>query len=232
MALDLHSTSTSLLIAAGYESGHSFLYHRTTPSWQKIYSSQPHSQPILSLFVSPYLDYFLTSSADAIIAKHPFPTDPPLHASDELNKPIKTIQTKHSGQQGLQIRSDGKVFATAGWDSRVRVYSSKTMRELAVLKWHRDGCFATAFAEILPNGTSPGEGTEEKSRPHDLLDDGTNTFSEKSPAQLPTSTDQPIINSKDYMDLTVQQHRDLKAKWTHWLAAGSKDGKVSLWDIY
>lgn len=32
--------------------------------------------------------------------------------------------------------------------------------------------------------------------------------------------------------LSVQQQRDEKARMTHWLAAGSKDGKVSLWDVY
>jgi len=32
--------------------------------------------------------------------------------------------------------------------------------------------------------------------------------------------------------MTVKEERDRKAKTTHWLAAGSKDGKISLWDIY
>ena len=31
---------------------------------------------------------------------------------------------------------------------------------------------------------------------------------------------------------TISRHRARKAQTTHWLAAGSKDGKVSLWDIY
>jgi hypothetical protein len=32
--------------------------------------------------------------------------------------------------------------------------------------------------------------------------------------------------------MTVREEREQKAKTTHWLAVGSKDGKVSLWDIY
>jgi hypothetical protein len=32
--------------------------------------------------------------------------------------------------------------------------------------------------------------------------------------------------------LTVSQQRLARSKATHWLAAGSKDGRVSLWDIY
>jgi len=30
----------------------------------------------------------------------------------------------------------------------------------------------------------------------------------------------------------IQQQRSQKAQLTHWLAAGSKDGKITLWDIY
>ncbi|KAH6698929.1 WD repeat-containing protein, partial [Verticillium dahliae] len=57
--------------------------------------------------------------------------------------------TKHSGQQSLRFRDDGRVFATGGWDAMVRVYSGKTMKEVAVLKWHEVGCYAVAFAGVL-----------------------------------------------------------------------------------
>ena len=111
------------------------------------------------------------------------------------------MQTKHAGQQSLAVRSDEKIFATAGWDGRVRVYSAKTMKELAVLRWHKEGCYAVAFANI---DSTPD------------MD-----MSEVSPCQI-------LVKH----DLTVSEQRTAKAKLTHWLAAGSKDGKVSWWDIY
>ena len=148
----------------------------------------------------PY-DYYITSSADAMIAKHPFPLEQGIWNA-EL-KPIKICQTKHSGQQGLRIRSDGKIFATAGWDARVRVYSAKTMKELAVLKWHKTGCYATAFAQTEIS-------VQEPETTNDEIGDTTLTKQNHS----------------------VQQRRDEKAQTTHWLVAGSKDGKISLWDIY
>lgn len=104
---------------------------------------------MLSLSVSPYPDtapYFFTSSADAIIAKHSLPIPAP---TTPVSRPAKVVNTKHSGQQSISVRSDGKIFATAGWDTRIRVYSVKTMKELAVLKWHRDGCYAVAFGQVL-----------------------------------------------------------------------------------
>lgn len=161
---------------------------------------------VLSLDVLPSRDSYFTSSADAIIAKHPLDLR---NSTVGESKPLKVVQTKHSGQQSLRVRSDGKILATAGWDSRVRVYSAKTLNELAVLKWHKEGCYAVAFAEIDPPLSPPSDG-----------------------GQLLTTENELVTSQKTSAVKTVQQERNEKAQSTHWLAAGSKDGKVSLWDIY
>ncbi|KAL8946376.1 MAG: hypothetical protein Q9222_007217 [Ikaeria aurantiellina] len=176
-----------------------------------------HSNAILGIVLSmatlPSGDCYLTSSADAVIAKHPLPAVQGIWKT-EL-KPYKVTQTKHSGQQGIQVRSDAKIFATAGWDARVRVYSAKTMKEVAVLTWHKVGCYTTAFAEIRNCDIVKTEEDvcvkqEEEDEDHD--------------DQITTRQMLPVA--------TVQQRRDAKAQTTHWLAVGSKDGKISLWDIY
>jgi len=146
----------------------------------------------------------MTSSADAIIAKHPLPIltaapAPDAPGTSPPNEPIKVIHTKHYGQQSTAIRSDGRIFATAGWDSRIRVYSIKTMKELAVLKWHREGCYAVAFGEILDGGGGGGE------------QEGDGDAREV---------------------LSVEKRREKRVKETHWVAGGAKDGKISLWEIY
>ena len=194
MALGLHYTiSNDLCVLVGYESGYTAIWkqHPPTRQWQTIYSHKAHSQPVLSLDIAPSSGYFYTSSADAIIARHPL-----VEGIGET----KEVQTKHAGQQALRVRSDQKIFATAGWDSRVRVYATKSMQELAVLKWHKEGCYALAFADVSPT-----------------------TINDESMAG-----DSSVVKR----ELTVSEQRIAKAKTTHWLAAGSKDGKVSLWDIY
>ncbi|KAH7035801.1 WD40-repeat-containing domain protein [Microdochium trichocladiopsis] len=260
MALALLRRASVLLLVVGYENGVVVVAQQSYQgSWDVTYRSQLHTQPVLSLDVSPAQDYFLTSGADALIIKHPIPgfiaspgkdevtLGPELngnvatehqHSNDTPTAPrsgvsllssalagearsprpipiaqrevvttsLKVINTKHSGQQSLHIRSDGKIFATAGWDSKVRVYSCKTMAELAVLKWHEAGCYATAFADL--GGPQVGG---------------------------PASQDQSALASAQHLsskDLSVKGRRIRQAKETHWLAAGSKDGKVSLWDIY
>ncbi|KAL1967998.1 hypothetical protein VTN77DRAFT_2415 [Rasamsonia byssochlamydoides] len=242
----LSSQGGELYVLSGYEDGHVMVYttsdHTNGPlsssvpwRWEKLYASRPHTQPVLSLDVSPGKEkgnYFLTSSADALIVKHPIPQvarsgskakgkQKEEETKEEQKTPLKVLNTKHAGQQGLRVRSDSKIFATAGWDARVRVYSCKTMKELAVLKWHKEGCYSVAFAEILE---------EEEDREGGVSSSTT------------ASTSSDGRDNEDFLDLTapppvtglkaVQQQRSQKAQQTHWLAAGSKDGKISLWDIY
>ena len=159
--------------------------------------------------MSPCKDHYITSSADASIVKHPFPCQKGIFKT--TLKPIKLAATKHSGQQGLSYRSDGRIFSTAGWDTATRIYSAKTLKEVAVLKWHKEGCFATAFGAI---------------------------HTESETATTVASTDPELgldateITKSGTATLTVQEKRDHTAQSTHWLAVGSKDGKVSLWDIF
>lgn len=197
--------TTQLTVIAGYESGYTVV-SRLSPTygWQVLYTAQPHSQPVLSLDVSLSKDFYLTSSADAILAKHPIPVVAETLRPAIETLPLKTQQTKHSGQQNLRIRSDGKIFATAGWDSKVRVYATKSLKELAVLKWHKEGCYSLAFADVKEDSAEDEEFEEGKGK--ELV--------------------------KRSGEMTVKQERLWKAKTTHWLAVGNKDAKVSLWDIY
>ena len=201
MALRLlrEKTHGSLTLIVGYEDGRTAVYVRSDLSsfgepwnWQKTFNCKAHSQPVLGLDAMYTSGVFLTSSADANIAKGVFP-------STEPDKLQKIVATKHAGQQGLTIRSDDKIFATAGWDKMIRVYSMKTLRELAVLKWHKEGCYAVAFAKMDANLSGECD--------------------ENSPEG---------VSSMDKMKL----ERAADAQQRHWLAAGGKDGKISLWDIY
>ncbi|KAL1953309.1 hypothetical protein VTO42DRAFT_3016 [Malbranchea cinnamomea] len=245
MAVQLFfSNAGDLYIVSGYEDGRAMVHVRrgleediknqdastVEWTWERIYMNKPHSQPVLSLEISPTTrDYFLTSAADVIIAKHPIPSQQPPGSkageqsatSPELST-LKLVNTKHSGQQGLKIRSDGKIFVTAGWDFRARVYSCKTMKELAVLKWHKDGCYSIALADVGVNfddGTTATVSTEKAN--------GEGGATESSDSRTVSIDPQ---GGRTLAEIKLQRSR--KAQLTHWVAAGSKDGKISLWDIY
>lgn len=217
--------------------------------WHTVYASTPHSQPILSLSLLPTNDDFFshckyfTSAADSLIASHTIPL--PRSSSTELlfadpEKP-KVIDTKHAGQQSLRIRNDGKIFATAGWDGRVRVYGTKTMKELACLKWHREGIYAVAFAEIMDKQSDDLDGgrldtdklaggrrAEDRSPNHGECKIASRT-DERTGQELARRESTSTVESNS---MPVSERREQQTQQTHWLAAGSKDGKISLWDIY
>ena len=306
MALSLFWAEGSLTLITGFENGHAMVARlRTRGSWDVVYKAQSHSQPILSLDVAPDKTYFLTSGADAVIAKHPIPSpntnlsaqkkpavnnvqssqpeaesstsaepvraaasSPPPPPSGtptsllsaalagESNKsppktpitstkraaeptmgPIKTVNTKHAGQQGLRARrADGKVFATAGWDGRVRVYSARTLAELAVLRWHDVGCYAVAFADVDGGVEAEGaardgpgtEGLEERGKDKEK-EEASGGEKEETEGEAMQSA---VTSRMPDAELTVKDRRIRMAKEAHWLAAGSKDGRISLWDIY
>lgn len=267
MALSLFHQGQTLTLVAGYENGQATVAQPDDRgNWNTKYQAKCHTQPILSLDVSPRRDFFLTSSADATIAKHPLPAaqeaklgqdthpgkdqnfgnaepgalatgksllsaalasetrpvpaKPTTAAPETPSHPLKTVNTKHSGQQSLRMRSDGRIFATAGWDSAVRVYSAKTLNEVAVLKWHRVGCYATAFAEIETETATE----DAREAPAEVSSQSQGTQEGGDGTSLTTV---PKL-----VELTVRDKRIRQAKTAHWLAAGSKDGKVSLWDVF
>ena len=258
MSLSLFRQGGCATLIAAFENGHASVHRLLNDGqWMMTYRTQAHSQPVLSMMVSPDHEHFFTSSADAIIAKHPIPKDLQTviktvpGASDERvveiidedtpsvlsaslksaggaggnspateqrpwSHPIKVVNSKHAGQQGLAVRSDGRIFATAGWDSKARVYSCKTLKELAVLEWHKVGCYTVAFPDICLGASS------------DRFGDAQSKETGQGERSSHDRTVAAIANSRSL----VKDQRVRQATATHWLAVGAKDGKISLWDIY
>ncbi|KAK1251194.1 hypothetical protein MKX07_005749 [Trichoderma sp. CBMAI-0711] len=147
----------------------------------------------------------------------------------EWEHPLKVVNTKHSGQQSLKVRSDGKLLATAGWDSKIRVYSTKTLKELAVLSWHKVGAYAVAFASVDEPSTplTTSQPTDFKQPVESDMGDTTDVSQEEG-----STGSRQVRSLAKGAGMSVKDRRLQLAKTAHWIAAGAKDGKVSLWDIY
>ncbi|KAH7398413.1 WD40-repeat-containing domain protein [Pyrenochaeta sp. MPI-SDFR-AT-0127] len=144
----------------------------------------------------------LLSSAPPQSKIRPPPPPPP---TVMIQAPYKTIDTKHAGQQSLCVRSDGRLLITGGWDARIRIYSAKTLKEVAVLKWHKEGVYAVAFGEILESLDLTNQ---------EASDDGNEL------ARRETGLSR------------LQRQREAQMQLKHWVVAGAKDGKVSLWQVF
>ena len=166
-------------------------------------STHPQQSAYKAGGLSSLLGKGLTPSKTA----QPAPSPPPSALS--IQTPYKVNNTKHAGQQSLSVRSDGRILATGGWDSRVRIYSTKTLKEVAVLKWHKEGVYAVAFGKIL-------EAVNLEHNPKD---------------ETNRRTDKEITNRERGFS-KLQRQREEKMQVKHWVAAGAKDGKVSLWEVF
>ena len=209
MTMKLIQRDNNLFLCTGYESGHTIVQtlEREKNEWDTIHVAQSHSQPVLSIGISPNLQTYFSCAADAVIAEHPLfkEEDKEQSSSYGVETYARKVTIGHTGQQLIRVRSDGRILATAGWDGRIRVYSTKTLKELAVLIWHKQGCYAVDFACVTCNVISNRQ---------DNFDAG-----KKSPVHRTQS-------------MKLIHKRETRAQSIHWIAAGSKDGKVSLWDIY
>ncbi|KAI9649685.1 Astra associated protein 1 Asa1 [Ciborinia camelliae] len=224
MCLELffHPVTKCLTVISGYEDGSVSVFSLTSPAstlssssasisslpppqWNTTYQSKSHIQPILSLSLDPNHKFFMTSGADDRIIKYTIPTtsskskSPSTSTSkstlDSNKAEPKILKTAHAGQQSIQIRNDGKIVVTAGWDGRARVYGVGKMRELAVLKWHKEGCFAVAVADVLEGEKEGGGGGGD-------------------------GKEQELMGRLGQLDVKGERLR--KARETHWVAVGGK----------
>lgn len=160
LLVDIPNTD-SLLVIVGYESGlvAGFKLEGTKPVL--IYATKCHSQPILSLDLdATSFAWFMSSSADAKIVQHPL-MDLVVGTPDPWGiMPLLSYDTKHSGLASLAVRSDSKIFATAGWDGMIRVFSTRrstkqSFKCLAVFKGGRqNGVTTVAFSPISEQPTT------------------------------------------------------------------------------
>jgi WD40 repeat protein len=67
------------------------------------------------------------------------------------------LEVGHAGVGAVAIRPDQKIFATGGWDKRVRVWDFKRARPLAILKAHAGAVNCLAFSNtdnLLVSGSA------------------------------------------------------------------------------
>lgn len=202
MALLLANDGNRLV--AGYESGHIMVFDLKVAFAPRLaYFNKCHNHPVLSLSLDRSNNTYLSCAADSLVARHDL-TEPKL---------LHVVNTKHSGLNSISVRSDGKVFATAGWDGMVRVFS-RAMKPLAVLKGGEGGVSCVDFGPVLVSNAMTTAGTT----------DTTAYIADKTDTRADTSILKVIKSSLS--------SRQIRTSATHHLAVGGKNGRVLLYNIY
>jgi len=58
---------------------------------------------------------------------------------------VKEFALQKGGIADVKIRHDNRIFATAGWDHRVRIFDFQKYHPLAILKYHTGTVHSLAF---------------------------------------------------------------------------------------
>jgi WD40 repeat protein len=152
-----------LRLLAAYENGQVVLYGFAREDkmtsvegvgWDEIWAAKLHVESIMAMLVSSDDTLALTVSADHLVGRYD------LTASSGDTSEFCTIhRTKNPGNSAVAMRRDGKGWAIAGWVGRIRLYSTRTLKSLGTLEYHKKSCQALVFANMLtPSAVDLGKG--------------------------------------------------------------------------
>ncbi|KAI7818075.1 hypothetical protein BC939DRAFT_522758 [Gamsiella multidivaricata] len=177
--------------------------------------------------------YAVSCGSDNVLAKYDL--DGSLQGVPEVTQ----VALKANGIADIKIRSDNKIIGLAGWDGRIRVYSAKTLKPLAVLKHHRESLYCLAFAavnsvESAAAGTDAdvSSGEYDGKQPLETRDGGHAEKKEDGSDAWSDSGSDSESEEEDNSDL--EDALEERRRWSrrHWIAVGGKENRVSLWELY
>jgi len=134
------------IIVRGCEDGSVGVWDCTAARW--IANTKLHQDAVLSVAMIAGGQRGLSCSADKTVVAWALDLS---REGSEVCQPKTTIEIGQRGVGEVALRPDQKLFAVASWDHRVRVYNLKTLKPLALLKYHTNSVNAVAFSS--DNGT-------------------------------------------------------------------------------
>ncbi|CCM03104.1 uncharacterized protein FIBRA_05224 [Fibroporia radiculosa] len=160
------SERQQLRLLCAYENGSvtSWGYMRTDKEtsvegvgWEAIWSVKLHVESgalFMAMAVSRDASFALTVSADHLIGRGRLHAVQLAESPDTRESACAVHRTKHPGNAAVAIRDDGRVCAVGGWDGRIRLYSTRSMKPLGTLDYYKKSCQAVAFARLAPHVAS------------------------------------------------------------------------------
>ncbi|KAF9301956.1 ASTRA complex subunit [Mortierella antarctica] len=244
---DLTGSEGTLHMLVGYEDGSMTLFRerahvKSKRSMEVVWTIKCHREPVMAMDISSDHEYAVSCSSDSLLVKY--------RLFGQLQGVPETIQEplKTTGVADVKFRNDNRILALAG----IRVFSAKTLKPLAVLQYHREGLYCLGFANVELELKDRMENEAEATmNDQDDQDDQNKDISVQPSSQasqdidtqnppLPVAVDddsdsQDSDDSDDSDDDSdLEDSLKSRAEWSrrHWLVAGGKENRISLWEIY
>ncbi|KAJ7637684.1 WD-40 repeat-containing protein [Mycena polygramma] len=127
--------------------------------WEVIWKCKLHVEAIMAMRVSRDNRLALTVSADHLVGRYDLTADSDVATDASVGA---VHRTTHPGNGCIAIRDDARVCAIGGWDGRLTfdaesvLYSTKNLKPLGTLRYHKSGCQALEFARSMDGTCSRG----------------------------------------------------------------------------
>ncbi|KAF9322175.1 ASTRA complex subunit [Podila horticola] len=248
---DLTGSEGTLHMLAGYEDGSMVLFREQAPAKSKrsmevVWTIKCHREPVMAMDISSDHEYAVSCSSDSLLVKY--------RLFGQLQGVPETIQVplKTTGVADVKFRNDSRILALAGWDGKIRVFSAKTLKPLAVLQYHREGLYCLGFANVelklkdriendvkttmddqnedisVPSSSQTSQDTDTRNPPLSMVTDDDSNIQDSDVSE--DSEDSECNDDDSDLEASLKS----RAEWSrrHWLAAGGKENRISLWEIY
>jgi len=140
MVMALAMTGQCLL--RGCENGAVGVFDLTAGRWRA--NESLHNEAVLTIATAANGNRGLSGSADNKVVA--FSVNASKESDDSVCRSQAVIETSHKGVAEVAMRPDEKLFGVAGWDHRVRIYGTRKLEPLAILKFHKESVNSVAFS--------------------------------------------------------------------------------------
>ncbi|UTT94259.1 hypothetical protein NDA17_006203 [Ustilago hordei] len=200
IVMSLHLTSNTVI--AGYEDG---WLKKWTLSGSLLWQKRCHSEPLTCLDISQHLSFGMSVAADDRLVRFS------LHSQHDIYSPDMT-RTNTPGHASIAIAPNGTSCALAAWNGSIRVYSVENtqIEQLSSLHYHTDTveCLAFAYVKIREDDDDEDQQQDQEDEDEDEDEDEEDEDEEK--------------DERESGQVTAKNTELI-------LAAGGRDGKISLW---
>jgi WD40 repeat protein len=142
MATYMINSESESYLGACYEDGGLYFWNLKKPDTFAFGAKLISNEPMLCFTINQQQDKGICGGASPTIATFSLSL-----SLNQLNI-LQTITLPNPGIQQIEIRKDHKIFATAGWDHRIRVYSWKNCKPLSIIKYHEESVHTILFSQV------------------------------------------------------------------------------------